>query len=265
LHPVERLRAVARWSGDNGALAVEAASALAEFAETEDSPGLLVACRRVVSHHRACGPLWWACARVLSAPDPVAAAREAATLLDADSTPDRLAASLPLVGPDGVVAVVGWPDAVDAALASRADVPAVAIRVEGADPFPALRNRSAARSIRVLDAADLEILTVEKLLVGAAALGEGRAIVPRGTEEAIEATGSRPEVWLIGGVGRVLPAALIDAVSAAVEADTATERRIETLPLDRFDRVAGPRGLAATHDAAARIDCPTPPEMLRPL
>ena len=265
MHPAERLRAVARWSGDGGALAIEAASALAAFAEIEDSAGLLVACRRVLAHHPGCGPLWWTCARVLASPDPAAAAREAAGLLDADRTSERLSASLPLVDPDSVVAVVGWPDAADRALASRIDVAAVAVRVAGEDPVPALRERTVERSIRVVNPSDLEILSVEMVLVGAAALGGGRAWVPRGAAEVIRVVGNRPEAWLIGGVGKVLPARLADAMSAAVEVAAATDPLMEVVSLDLFDRVAGPKGIGSPSEVELRVDCPSPPELLRPL
>jgi hypothetical protein len=40
---------------------------------------------------------------------------------------------------------------------------------------------------------------------------------------------------------------------------------VEEISLQRFDRVAGPRGVERPLDAAARIDCPVVPELLRPL
>jgi hypothetical protein len=39
----------------------------------------------------------------------------------------------------------------------------------------------------------------------------------------------------------------------------------EEISIQRFDRLAGPRGLERPHDATARIDCPVVPELLRPL
>ena len=264
VHPAERLRAVVRSSGDDVALAVEAAAALAAFAEYEGSAGLLVACRRILSHHPTCGPLWWTCARALAAPDPAAAAREAAALLDADRTAERLAASLPLVDPDRVVAVVGWPDALDKALAARGDIAVVAVSVAGEDPVPSLRRRRVERNIRVVVAADLALLDVERVLVGAGALGGGRALVPRGSGEVVRAVGNRPEAWLIGGVGRVLPARLFDAMSAAIESGTDGGAPVEALSLDVFDRVVGHKGRAPPPVAAARAACPAPAALLRP-
>ena len=80
---------------------------------------------------------------------------------------------------------------------------------------------------------------------------------------------SRREVWLVGGVGRVLPPRLFDAAVAASE--QSRERHDvddavpETCSLERFDRLAGPRGVESPVDAAARFDCPVVPELLRPL
>src|SRR5215471_2479441 len=137
--PAERLRSVTRRSVDDDRLAAEAADALAGFAGEPAS--LVVACRRVLAHHPSHGALWWVCARILAAPEPVAASREAVRLLDADRTPDRLAASIPLLDDEDVVAVVGWPFAVDCALAERLDVAAVSVRTPDGDVAGALRRR----------------------------------------------------------------------------------------------------------------------------
>ena len=78
-------------------------------------------------------------------------------------------------------------------------------------------------------------------------------------------------MWLVGGVGRVLPGRLFDAaVSASADAELDSLREIddpepEPCALERFDRIAGPRGIEPPLDAAARVDCPVVPELLRPL
>src|SRR5687768_16760346 len=103
MHPIERLRHVARADGARPSLLVqEAASALASFGS--DPAGMVTACRRLVDRHPAVGPMWWLAARVLCADDPVAEAFRAAGEVEADPTPRVLAARVPM---EGAVAVVG--------------------------------------------------------------------------------------------------------------------------------------------------------------
>ena len=87
--PFERLRALARYSGDDQELVLEAASCLADFAE--DPAQLVTVCRRLLAHHPASGALWWTCAHVLAAGDPASGAREATDRLNRDGTASRLA------------------------------------------------------------------------------------------------------------------------------------------------------------------------------
>jgi hypothetical protein len=267
VNPTERLRSITRRSLADHALAIEAAEALAAFAPEPAS--LVGACRRVLAHHRTHGALWWVCARVLAAADASAASREAMRLLDDDRTADRLAATLPLLD-EAFVAVVGWPHAVDVALAERLDLAVVSVRVDGVDASGALRHRERDAGVRVVDPWDLSNLDVARLLVPAAAIGAGRAIVPGGTRALLDLVGRTGETWLVGGGGRVLPRRLFEAVEAAAttpppELDDEDDLPTETLALSLFDRVAGPRGLESVTDADARSDCPVVPELLRPL
>jgi hypothetical protein len=258
--PAERLRAVTRRSLDDEVLAAEAADALAGFADEPAS--LVVACRRVLAHHRAHAPLWWVCARILAAAEPANAARTAARELENDRTADRLGATLPLLDEGEVVASIGWPPVVDDALLERFDIDAVAVRVDGADPAGALRRRRSDRNVRVVDAWDPVLSHVARLLVPATAIGPERALIPLGAPDAIATIGpAAAEVWLVGGVGRVLPARLYDMLVASLDEDA----EYEECSLQRFDRLAGPRGVERPHDAATRVDCPVAPELLRPL
>jgi len=268
VHPVERLRSVSRWAVDDDALAAEAAEALAAF--SFDPAGLVVSCRRLLAHHVGNGPLWWVCSHVLAAPDPAEACREVIARLDADRTSDRLAASLPLQSSDDeVVAVVGWPRAVDRALAERGDLAAVAVRSDVGDLTAVLRRRVAPQSVRLVDAWMLPELAVSHLLVGAAAIGDGRTLVPAGTREAIEIARPEAGTWLIGGTGRVLPRRLFEAAEAGALAPaaygSADDPGMESVSLELFDRVAGPRGLVPSSEADAHPDAPVAPELLRPL
>lgn len=264
--PAERLRAVTRRNVDEEHLAIEAADALAGFASEPAS--LVVACRRVLAHHRSCAPLWWVCARILAAADARAGAHEASRMLETDRTADRLGATLPLLDEDQVIAVVGWPEAVDLALIERLDIAAVALRVDGANPAAALRRRTSERGVRIVDAWDPTLTDVVRFLVPAAAIGPDHCLVPTGTTDALETLGATVrEVWVIGGVGRVLPARLYDVVRGAALAnlDGDDDAPVEELSIARVDCIAGPRGVQRASEAAARSDCPVVPELLRPL
>jgi len=266
--PAERLRAVTRRRVDEDRLAVEAADALCGF--TSEPASLVVACRRVLAHHRSCGPLWWVCAKILAAPDATAGAREASQLLETDRTADRLGATLPLLDDDQLIAVVGWPDTVDLAMVERFDVAAVALRVEGSDPAPALRRRASEGRVRIVDPWDPLLTDVPRFLVPAAAIGPDQCLVPAGTGDALDVLGAVVgEVWVIGGVGRVLPGRLYDVVRQATFGavnDLADDvAPLEELPIGRVDCIAGPRGVQRASDAASRSDCPVVPELLRPL
>ncbi|HEY5173404.1 MAG TPA: hypothetical protein VIK54_16905, partial [Acidimicrobiia bacterium] len=223
---------------------------------------LVVACRRVLAHHRAHGALWWVCSRILAAPDPEAAARAAVSELEADRTGDRLGATLPLLEEGEVVAVIGYTSTIDDALIERFDVDAVAVRVDGDDPVAALRRRRSDHAVRVVDGWDPVLEHTSRLVVSASAIGPERALVPGGTTEAIHSIGAGArELWLVGGVGRVLPARVYEMVVSSLPAEAA----LEEVSVQRFDRIAGPRGLERPSDATARVDCPVVPELLRPL
>ncbi len=90
VHPIERLRYVARagWAPP-AVLAAEAAWALGDLALHESS-AVLPACRRLLDRHPGCGPLWWVAARMLTAGDPAEEAERCVDLLESDPTPDLL-------------------------------------------------------------------------------------------------------------------------------------------------------------------------------
>ena len=95
VHPIERLRYVARagW-GAPDVLAAEAAWALADLAVRE-GPAVLPSCRRLLDRHPGCGPMWWVAARILTAGDPVAEGERCADALESDQTDELLDEALP--------------------------------------------------------------------------------------------------------------------------------------------------------------------------
>lgn len=95
VHPIERLRYVARsgW-GPPDVLAAEAAWALADLAVRE-AQAVLPACRRLLDRHPGCGPMWWVAAHMVTAGDPVAEGEQCADALECDQTDELLDEALP--------------------------------------------------------------------------------------------------------------------------------------------------------------------------
>lgn len=94
MHPIERLRWIARATGEaDVSLASEAAWTMGELAADEPA-ALLTASRRLVGHHPCCGPLWWVCARLAESADPLSEAAELVEELLGDTTAARLAEAL---------------------------------------------------------------------------------------------------------------------------------------------------------------------------
>jgi hypothetical protein len=95
VHPIERLRYVARagWAAPE-VLAAEAAWALADLAEHE-GPAVLPACRRLLDRHPGCGPMWWVAARIVTAGDPVAEGERCADALECDQTDELFDEAVP--------------------------------------------------------------------------------------------------------------------------------------------------------------------------
>jgi hypothetical protein len=255
--PFERLRALARYAGDDIDLVLEAADCLGDFGP--DPTQLVTVCRRLLAHHPACGPLWWLCARVIAAADPVAAARDASDRLTRDRTASRLASSLPFPH-DDPIAVFGWPEVAGAALGERPDLDVVVVRNEGSTGRLRARLSGDGVRVRVVDTTEVIAVTPSHLLIETHATSPTTAMVPNGTSDLLWSASSA-ELWLVAGVGRLLPERLFDVARAEVE--RADDPAAETLPLMRARRVAGPGGLDAPDRFAARLDCPVAPELLR--
>jgi hypothetical protein len=263
VQPFERLRAIARHGGDDRLLVAEAADCLGEF--DDDPAALVVTCRRLLHHHPERAPLWWLCARVLAAPEPSEAAWDAEALVRDDHTADRLAALLPFPA-DHPIAVMGWPDATGNALALRPDLEVLVVRDDrqrqgGDDRWRARLARSDA-SARPVDLVEAVALEPSHLLIEVAGAGPEQLLVSDGTGAAID-TLARPGllVWLVAGVGRVLPGRLFEAMLRSL--GEPEDHGLELLDVQRVDRIAGPTGLVRPEHLARRVDCPVAPELLR--
>lgn len=262
MHPVERLRFVARSSGAPQSLIVsETAMALASF--SDDPQGLVTACRRMVSRQPRSGALVWLCARALTAGDPRQELRAAVTELEADRTARELAHALP---DDATVVVLGWPDTVGEALPRRGDLEVLVVDVHG----------EGSGLVRRLDAADVAAVDVPVAGLGAAVaaadlvLLEASAVSPA---ELLAVAGSHAAaavgrtagvpVWLAAGVGRLLPQRMWEPLRARLGVEDPWDDDDEIVPLSLIDRVVGPDGPREPAEALRRTDCPVAPELFK--
>jgi hypothetical protein len=259
VQPFERLRAIARHGGDDRLLVAEAADCFAEF--DDDPAALVVTCRRLLHHHPERAPLWWLCAKVLAAPEPSDAAWDAEALMRDDPTPDRLAALLPFPA-DHPVAVLGWPELSGAALALRPDLEALAVRTNRGDERWHARLARSDAGARPVDLVEARVLEPSHLLVEVVGASPTQVMLPEGTSIAL-AELSRPGliVWLVAGVGRVLPARLFEAMLRTL--GDPEDHDLEQLDVQVADRIAGPTGLVRPEQLLRRVDCPVAPELLR--
>ncbi len=264
MHPIERLRWVARSpEGDSSLVAAEAADALAGFAD--DPAGLVIASRRLIERRPASAPLWWLASRVLCSLEPAFEAMDAAADLERDRTPVALAGDLP----GGTVAIVGWPDQAAAALRMRGRMGAGEDAADRVLVLPSVDEGWGC--VDWLQGHGVDALHLKPGAVAAAgrrcvlALLEASAVGP---DSFLAATGSaalaaaareanRP-VWLVAGVGRVLPGPLYDALVRRVGEDPA----FEVVPLAAVDEIAGPAG-PVPRAQLARPPCPVAAELLR--
>jgi hypothetical protein len=269
VHPIERLRYVARagaGAGADAALAQEAARALAGLGG--DHAGLVTACRRLLARHPAAGPLWWLATRVLTSAEPAREARRVAAELDEDPTEGVLAGSLP---EDATVCVVGWPGTAGPALVRRPDVELLVVDVEDELAWRSGRHEREVGRVEIVPGRGLgpAVLASNLVLLDASATGPGGVASPAGSlAAAAVARFAEVPVWAVGGVGRVLAPSLWDALVARLEGlgaghAPAWERPAEVVPASLVQRVAGPAGVGTLAEAVAAADCPVAPELLR--
>jgi hypothetical protein len=265
MHPIEHLRYVARAHGaDPVSLVEETANALGSL--RFDPSGLVVACRRIVERHPFSGPLWWLCSGVLSSSEPFDAVWELAERIGDDPTPRRLAEGLP---DDATVVTIGAPTTIAAGLARRGDVRVLALDA----------SHSATSYVRFLERYDVDYEPVDAAMAGivtgaadvvlveAHACDAERVVAPAGSSTiAAAAVAWGTPVWLVAGIGRRLPSAMIDAMAvrlAEVCADVDPwDVDVEILPTRFVDRVVGPHGIVPMGPPAITPDCPLADELL---
>jgi hypothetical protein len=263
VHPIERLRYLARSSGtDQRVLVGETASALRSLGM--DPAGLVVSCRRIVERHPTSGPLYWLCSQLLTSVDPYSTARELASAIDEDLTPEVLIDALPI---DATVCVVGWPDLAGEAVLRRGDLSVLAIDA----------HDQGASFVRRLDRADVVAEVVEPggtaaavlasslVLVEAMAMGAGDLLAERGSRAAASvAYCSDVPVWAVAGVGRRLPDAAFTAMLTRVlDVRVAWDAEADAVPLALASHFVTADGVVPVEGVEVRAECPVAPELLR--
>jgi hypothetical protein len=261
MHPIERLRYVARVGGvDQGELVREAAAALGGL--SNDVGGLIMSCRRLLTRHPTAGALWFLCARLLTASDARAEAWEVTEALEADATPNHLVRLLP---EEATITVVGYPELTALGLPKRGDIEVLAVDASGDGQALARRLRNGdVDAVEVPDAGvAAAVATSDVVVLEASCLGPAGFVAPTGSRAAAAvAHHAGVPVWLVAGVGRALPSRFWDAATARLGGDEPWDAAEEIVPLDLVDRAVGPDGGRDGADLAARADCAAVPELL---
>lgn len=261
MHPIERLRYVARASGvPGGVLARETAGALAGF--TSEPAGLLTACRQILARQPGSGPLVWLTARVITSPDPRRETWDAVEAIENDTTPTELEYALP----DGAtVAVLGWPDLTAGALRRRADLEVFVVDAmgEGSRLVTQLVERDVEAIDVPLSGLGVAVADAELLVLEASAVGPTSALAIAGSRAAAAvAKSAGVPVWLVAGTGTVLPQRMWDGLwRPFAEGDDPWEYDLVEVPLDLIDQVVGPKGLVSVASALQSGTCPSAPEL----
>lgn len=261
MHPIERLRYVARASGAAQEILVsESASALGDLGF--DPQGLVTSCRRLIAKHPTAGALWWMSARLLTALDPRSEARACVREISGDATSRELAYDLP---EEATVLVVGWPDLVSEALARRGDLTVLVVDVH--DEGRGL--------VRRLDRAEVVATVVEPAGLGAAAARADVVVLEAdalGPDGFVALSGSRAAaavaycaeipVWVVCGVGRALPDQLWRALGEDLDDDEPWDSPVELVPLGLSTVLCGPFGRIPPEEYASLVSAPMAPELL---
>lgn len=257
MHPIERLRFVARASGaDPGLLVRETASALGAF--RDDPQGLVTACRRILDRQPTSAPLWWLASRVLTAADPMPEAWAAVDELESDPTVYELGRQLPH---GATVVVVDDSGSVVDALGGRSDLEVLAVDcMMPLDVGDHVFDVSPGGLGPAVAEADI-------VVVMARGVGPDHFVAGTGARAATSvARLSSATTWLVAGVGHLLPGRVWEALESRLHrGQEPWEADHEVVPLELIDRVVGPGGPRPVAEAQKRVDCPIAPELFKEL
>ncbi len=249
MHPIEHLRYVARARGaDPVSLVRETAYALGGFGH--EPAGLVLAARRIVQRHPACGPLWWLCSHAIGSLDPFEALSECQAAISSDPTPKNLCDAVPL---GAVVCVVGWPTVILRALEHREDV-----------------NVFVAEKDSDLDAV---VTSCSVVIIEALAAGPTEVLCNAGSKDVVARAHSlQKPVWLVTPCGTCLPIALWTAMvkGSGCKSETASDASadesmtdFDLLSTKSFAKVVSKSGVTDDLSQALVAECPPTTELLR--
>jgi hypothetical protein len=264
VHPIERLRYVARASGGDQRLLVRETAGAIRGLRLEPA-GLVVACRRIVERHPTSGPLWWFCASLLTAAEPFDVSGRLAADVENDPTPDHLFDLLP---DDATVCIAGWPDLIGDAIMRRGDVRVLAVDADGEGTSFVRRLHRAGVDGEIVPAHGIAAAVGAADLVLVEAMACGAAdVLAAPTSRAMASIGycSEVPVWLIAGHGRRLPETLFATMLERVaDVGLPWEAEAEPVPIALVTQVIGPTGAMAVDDPAALApECGTAHELVR--
>lgn len=255
MHPIERLRWIARLEGESDStVAGEAAWLLGELSTTEP-PAVLTASRRLVLRRPACGPLWWACARILESAgsdDVLDIAQQIALELAADTVPAKLALSLKKEIPSGEALLVTSPsDTI-----SRGLGPPGRYSIRLLASYRDLRYEMS--QFRGADVTGYELDEAEEAAEGCSVVlvepgftGPDRLYLGVGAAMAVRSARQRGiPCWAVLAAGRSLSEPLAKVASQLA--------RDEVAPFepDLFARAVDQTGLTSLSEALGQVSCP---------
>ncbi|MGA0132184.1 MAG: hypothetical protein ACO3KE_06290 [Ilumatobacteraceae bacterium] len=262
MHPIERLRYVARADGAGpGVLVRETALALCDM--EMDPPSLVLACRRIVERHPSMAQLWWLCANVLTAAEPFARARALALVVERDETPGHLD---DVLGDDVRVVIIGWPFNTVKCLAQRGDALMLVVdsHGEGEALVDRLHDAEIAAELVPFEYLAGAIESADVVIVEALACGPDAVLAVGGSRTVVDTarTHGKP-VWLVAGSGTRLPGVLWDGMLGGLEVHSDWRSGLDVIPGASFSKMVGPHG--AVDDVLGNLEpeCAPTTELLR--
>jgi hypothetical protein len=167
---------------------------------------------------------------------------------------------------DATACVVGWPDVIADALVRRGDVRVLAVDAEGMGHGFARRLRRSEVEVDEIGLTGLGAAAAmaDLVLVEASAVGPSAFVAPAGARAAAAvATCAQRPVWVVAGVGRLLPGAVWRALESRLIDDEPWALDEEVVPLELASHLVGPAGPETVATGLKRTDCPIAPELFR--